>query len=630
MTRDALESLSVRELIELILQHETQLAQLDARVRELEVQLSSLAQPSNATRSSEPEVKSLPTPAMVSDPVLKAGLFQSPLTRLIKERSILSGIGTTPPKDTGNSRTLRQRFINAARGAFVLVVKRLGKNAATPAMASAPVLIRQTEQPQASPERAGQLRRRIEWLILCLVVLAAFLIRVYNLDRFPDTVLADEADNAQSAVRILYNQPPANGFFGFDWTSQPAFSVYKEAAFIAIFGFNIMAMRLPSAVISALTLIPFYLLLRRQLSAVASLLATILLATDVWYLNFSRSGWNCIDICFYMLMAMLFLVLALNTMTSANGPRWLKWGHFAMAGFFCALGLYGYPSGRAITLAVAAFFPIALLFNRKHWKTLLLGYLLLFTVEAVAFAPEGVYVARNWDLFNGRSNVVLIFNSPAYKADPVGTMLHQLDWNIRGPWDGHVNNTPQYSPVGEPQLDQVTSLLTLLGMPLTLALGRLRGRPETWLWWLMLLAGWSLTQLLTVGTPNGARGIGYMPTLVYFAGVSLDGIVRLLTYIAARIFTKSSWVQIARQIPVAALTAAIFIAGYANVTHYVDWQNKPHTREERYLYVTAREFPDWSATIVGLARNKGGALNVGSWRDAHPIQDRANPYGTSP
>src|SRR5689334_22766091 len=139
------------------------------------------------------------------------------------------------------------------------------------------------------------LSRKIEWLILGFLVLMAFAIRLYNLGNFPDTVLADEADNAQASVRILYNDPPANGFFGLDWTSQPALSAYKEAAFIAAFGFNITAIRLSSAVISALALIPFYMLLRHQLSVVAAWLATILLATNVWYLNFSRSGWNCID-----------------------------------------------------------------------------------------------------------------------------------------------------------------------------------------------------------------------------------------------------------------------------------------------------------------------------------------------
>src|SRR5215212_204615 len=215
------------------------------------------------------------------------------------------------------------------------------------------------------------LSKRFEYSLLALLVLVAFLIRVYQLGSFPDTVLADEADNAQDSIRILYGSPPVNGFFGLDWTNQPAFSAYKEAAFIALFGFSIFAMRLSSAVISTPALIPFYILLRRQFSIAASALATVLLATDVWYLNFSRSGWNCIDVCFYMLMAMLFLLWGGDAVTSAT-PGWKKWALFAGAGFFCALGLYCYPPGRAITLAVIAFFPIVWFFHRSPAKTFLL------------------------------------------------------------------------------------------------------------------------------------------------------------------------------------------------------------------------------------------------------------------
>ncbi len=471
--------------------------------------------------------------------------------------------------------------------------------------------------------RPGLSLGKIEWLLLGVLALAAFAVRVYDLGGFPDTVLADEADNGQSAVRILYGFAPGNGFFGLDWTSQPALSIYKQAAFIAVFGFNLMALRLPSAVMSSLALIPFYILLRRQFSVLASFLATILLATSVWYLNFSRSGWNNVDICFYMLAAMLFLVLALDSLADAGRVRWRGWFDFGAAGFFCALGLYGYPSGRAITVAVAAFFPVALLLNRARGKALAVGYLFLLAVEAATFAPQAVYIARNWEWFNGRSKVVLILNDPGYKADPIGTMLHQLNRNIRGPWDGRVNNTAQYSPVGEPQLDRTSGCLVAVGMALTLLLGRLRSRPETWLWWLMLLTGWGLTQLTTVGTPNGARGVGYMPTLVYFAAVALDEAVVLLVRIPARTRSLSA----ARGLAAAGLTATILFTGSGNVKHYVNWQRKPRTRQDRYLYVTAQEFPSWAADVLERARDRVGMSNVEGWRNSHPVHSPADPYG---
>ena len=492
---------------------------------------------------------------------------------------------------------------------------------------SVPTSVPPGDNPQYHPSHA--LFQRTEYLLLGLLVLAAFAIRVYRLDSFPDTLLADEAENAQSAIQILQGHPPENGFFGFDWTPQPAFSVYKEAAFISIFGFNILALRLPSALFSTLALIPFYLLLRRQLTMAASLFATTLLATSVWYLNFSRSGWNNIDICLYMLMSMIFLMWAIDATVSLSGSRLRKWAYFAGAGFFCALGLYGYPSGRAITLAVAAFFPVVILLNRRFFKDLIIGYVILFTVELMIFAPEGFYIARHWEHFNGRTKVVLLLNSSDYQANPRDTLLKQGWKNIRAPWDGEVNNTPQYSPVGEPQLERFTGILVLVGMALTIFFFEFRSRAETWLWWLMLLSGWVLTQILTIGTPNGARGVGYMPALLYFAGVSLHKLLQIWGDFFSN-QSKLHGTRLAiRSLSITFATGVVLMVAVSNVQHYVSWQKKPHTRQERYLYVTKQEFPFWAETIVELNK-KHETMNVGQWRDAHPLADIANPYGVSP
>jgi hypothetical protein len=329
-----------------------------------------------------------------------------------------------------------------------------------------------------------------------------------------------------------------------------------------------------------------------------------------------------------MLMAMLFLMWAVDaTVTNKNLPS-LKWKYFAAAGFFCALGLYGYPSGRAITLAVIAFVPIVLLFYRQHYKMLLLGFAVLFVVEATLFAPLGIYIAKKWESFNRRTNVVLVLNSQEYKANPVGTVLQQLNKNIRAPWNGRVNNTPQYTPAREPQLERFTGFLVLMGMVLTFILGSFRGRPETWLWWLMLLAGWTITQILTTNTPNGARGIGYMPAFIFFAGVSLHALQQGISNVLSRKIPYADYAT--KYLAFAILTGLILWIGYLNVAHYVNWQTAPQTREARYLYVTAREFQDWSAKIMELNTNQFQTMNVGQWRELHPIENKGNPYSISP
>jgi len=85
------------------------------------------------------------------------------------------------------------------------------------ALPAAPANVQVNHQSEAA--EGGSIRplsQKGELLLLGLLVLFAFAIRIYRLGSFPDTVLADEADNAQDAVRILYGQVPQNGFFGLD------------------------------------------------------------------------------------------------------------------------------------------------------------------------------------------------------------------------------------------------------------------------------------------------------------------------------------------------------------------------------------------------------------------------------
>jgi 4-amino-4-deoxy-L-arabinose transferase-like glycosyltransferase len=478
----------------------------------------------------------------------------------------------------------------------------------------------------ATRARTPHINWNPELAILAAIVLAALAIRVFRLGDLPDTVLADEADNVQTAARILHGRPPENGLFGLDWTQQPAFSAYKQAAFLALFGFNIVAMRLPSALISVLALVPFYIIARRQMSILAASLAAMLLATNVWYLNFSRSGWNCIDIGCYMLLAMLTLLLGLDSAALGRKGRRSAYIWFGASGFSCALGIYGYPAGRAIILAALAFLPVALLYYRRATRTILQGYTILLLTAAAAFAPQAAYALSNWQRFNQRTGVVFIMNSPQFKADPVGTMLRQLSNNVRGPWDGSVNNTPQYSPVGESQLDGLTGLLVLGGMVLTVSLGQVRRRAETWLWWLMLLTGWASTQLTTANTPNGARGIGYMPAFLYFAGMAIHYVAQVMIQRRGRRYRR-----IASLALVGGLVSAIVLFQAArNVAHYVEWQGNPRTRQARYIYLTAREFPAWADDIVARATEGSGVTNLTMWRAQFPIHDAAYPYGGTP
>ena len=196
-------------------------------------------------------------------------------------------------------------------------------------------------------------------------------------------------------------------------------------------------------------------------------------------------------------------------------------------------------------------------------------------------------------LFTGAKSVLFLFTVWAvyrlvrYSKGHIPHSRKAVAWlenNLRGPWVGSVNNTPQYSPAGEPQLDRFTGILVLIGMIMTVLMRKVREQPETWLWWLMLLAGWLSTQLITVGTPNGARGIGYMPTLIYFAAVALDGAIRLIPRLPVALKWQRTAGLLASACVIACVVAAsVFAQALRDVTGLpavtvperhgkVDWQ----------------------------------------------------------
>ena len=156
-----------------------------------------------------------------------------------------------------------------------------------------------------------QLRARISFLSWPLVTLVAItavalFIRLFSLTDIPPNLVPDEADNLITVYRIMADIGP--GFFELDWKPQPAFSAYMMGWFMGVFGETIVGMRMASVVLSTASILVFYAVVRQQgVGRPASLGATFLLATGVWYLHFSRSGWENVHVALYALSAMLAL-----------------------------------------------------------------------------------------------------------------------------------------------------------------------------------------------------------------------------------------------------------------------------------------------------------------------------------
>ncbi len=425
-----------------------------------------------------------------------------------------------------------------------------------------------------------------ELAALLLVVVVALVARLALLDRVPTNVMPDEADNMSDVYHILAGTGPR--LIGFDWTQLPAFNVYLMAAFVRLFGLSVVGMRLAAVTTSTLALIPFFFLARRVVRPIPALLATLLFATSLWYLNFSRTAWSNVHVVLFGLLTAWLLLEALDRQK----------GHlYALAGVGLALTLYGYYSGRATVVALLLYLPVGLLLNRDRWRFTLAGYLLMLAVALVLFLPQGLLLWENWDYSNTRVDSVSIFHQrQPYlgEMDPMRLMILQAERVARGFFllDGQMFNTPRYTPAGLPPVDYLTGVLYVAGLFLALAVLR-----ESILWYLLLVVPLLLTQLLSIGTPDTGRAIVVVPILYLFVAVTIESLGR-------------TSLRILQPVVVAvALVLALF-----NLWWYFDWVQRPETASARQPAVEYREFGRWQQLQMERAQRGERGFTVTEWQ----------------
>lgn len=432
---------------------------------------------------------------------------------------------------------------------------------------------------------------RREAIALGLVMLMAFALRVVWLDTIPGNITADEADNLSTIFRMQVAGEP--GLFGLDWKPQPAMSMYIFAGFMSVFGDDIFGMRMASAIISTLALLPFYALARRVVRPESALGGTVLLATGLWYLNFSRSGWENVHVAFYALVAAWALTVALER-------RQLRW--FALAGLFAALGLYGYFAGRLIIVALCAYLPVAFWASRGYRRRVLAGYAVLVLVAVVLFLPQIPAITDDREFFNRRTDVVNVFTrSEPYmgRESNFDILLLQVERNLRGffLFDGDMFVHGRYGPIGDTLLDPVTMFLLLTGM----AIGAYRWR-STALWWVMLLVPLALTQIPTSLTPDGARAVIAAPFMYLFVTLVLDKCIDLGR-------------RRNRRMVAGAVLLSVMLLATMNALSYFEWAQSPETLEARQPAVELVDYDIWRQTLIsGFQANKP-EFHLGEWEE---------------
>jgi len=127
---------------------------------------------------------------------------------------------------------------------------------------------------------------QVEWALLVLALIVAFILRFYRLGEFPPGLYRDEAINGLDALKVLQGE---HAFFFTANNGREPLYIYLTAGAISLFGQTAFAVRLAAAVIGALTTLPVFLLGKSWFGwRVGVLAAWVVLPALAGWVRFSR------------------------------------------------------------------------------------------------------------------------------------------------------------------------------------------------------------------------------------------------------------------------------------------------------------------------------------------------------
>lgn len=213
-------------------------------------------------------------------------------------------------------------------------------------------------------------------IIFFLILLLAILLRLVKLGLAPAGVNQDEALAAYESYSLLhfgvdswgYHNPVYLAAWG---SGMNALESYLMMPFIALFGLQTWAIRLPQALVAILSIVCFYFLLKELFDEKMALIGMAVLTITPWHIMLSRWGLESNLAPGFLLFGMYFLVLAYKDHR-----------FYLLAALFYGLSLYAYALLWIAVPLILLFYGLYLIYKKalKPDIWLLVSVLLLFLI----------------------------------------------------------------------------------------------------------------------------------------------------------------------------------------------------------------------------------------------------------
>lgn len=204
------------------------------------------------------------------------------------------------------------------------------------------------------------MRHRLPWMLVFVVTLA-FFVRVYKVTSIAPSLSWDEVSIGYNAYSILKTGRdehgkflPVDAFVAYG-DYKPPLAVYLTVPFVAVFGLNELAVRLPSVIAGTLAVVFTYLIVGelfykryndyKNYNCYIPLVSALLLTISPWHIQLSRAGWEA-NIALTILLLGIWFVLK-----ARQNPRLL-----IVCWIPLVLAMYAFNSARYVAPLLGALF----------------------------------------------------------------------------------------------------------------------------------------------------------------------------------------------------------------------------------------------------------------------------------
>lgn len=268
----------------------------------------------------------------------------------------------------------------------------------------------------------SMIARWAAWEIVLFIGLVALslLLRLWDLAAKPYAIHGDEILTGWYATPYAFAGGPS--VFSTVWygINLPALWFWMVGQSLHLAGFTLGALRLPAALFGALTIVPFYALVRGSWGRAAAIGGSSVLAFSAVDIHFSRVTLNNITTQFFWAACFFFLLRALRTRRPSD---------WAFAGLAGGLSEHFYYGTRLLWMVLLAFAAYLLIVHRRQAWRMLGGFALTALGYIVGFGPLMAYYLVRPDLYFGRGASVLTWSRIPQSWDDMVLMWNTL-WPI--------------------------------------------------------------------------------------------------------------------------------------------------------------------------------------------------------